>query len=273
MTATAAMLLVDRGQLSLDHLVSRYLPDFQGEGRERMTLRHLLTHTSGLPDMLPDNVALRQRNAPLRDYVAGAIRTPLLFAPGTRTSYQSMGILLAAAIVEQISGQPLRQFLEAEVFRPFQMSRTALGLGKFTLRDVVANQVQDADPPGGLPETAHWDWNSAYWRNLGAPWGGAHATAADIARFLGGFLHPTGRPLRVETARAMTVDHNRGLDKPYGIGWAITPGGFGHGGSTGTLCWADVARNATFVLLTSQPARVSQKTILDPVAAAVRAAL
>jgi CubicO group peptidase (beta-lactamase class C family) len=180
-----------------------------------------------------------------------------------------MGILLAAHIVEKATRQPLRRFLKTEIFEPLQMTATILG----KTENAVRLQTEHADPPGGTPETAHWDWNSPYWRDLGAPWGGAHSTAADIAKFLKAFQHPTGVPVKQETARRMTTNQNVGLDKPWGIGWATTPGGFGHSGSTGTNCWAHFAKDARFVILTSLPARVSQKTITDPVDKAIRAAL
>lgn len=273
MTATAVMMLADRGQLRYEDAASLYLPNFTSEDRGRITIRHLLTHTSGLPDMLPDNIAMRQRRAPLVDFVQGALTTPLLFVPGSRTSYQSMGILLAAEILQRVTNRSLREFLRAEVFGPLDMNRTSLGLGKCRLSDVVPIQVEHADPPGGTPETAAWDWNSSWWRDLGAPWGGAHSTAADISKFLQAFLHPAGKPVRRETAKRMITDQNQGLDKPYGIGWSVSPVPFGHGGSTGTSCWADPGKDATFVLLTSLPAKVSQKPIIDPVAKAVRAAL
>jgi len=273
MTATAVMILADRGLVRYEDPASKYLDRFTAGDRAKITIRHLLTHTSGLPDMLPDNVALRQRQAPLADFAKGALSTPLLFLPGTRTSYQSMGILLAAEIVERVSGQPLRAFLSKEIFGPLHMSGTALGLGKYRLSDAVRIQVEHADPPGGTPETAGWDWNSQWWRDLGAPWGGAHSTAADIAKFLGAFAHPAGVPVTKETAQRMIANQNAGLDKPYGIGWSVSPSPFGHGGSTGTSCWADVAKDARFVLLTSLPSRTSQKAIIDPVSKAVRAGL
>ena len=269
MTATAVMILADRGLLNYEDPASKYLDNFTTGDRAKITIRHLLTHTSGLPDMLPENVVMRQRQAPMRDFVKAALTTPLLFAPGTRTSYQSMGILLATEIVERITRTPLRQFLKTEIFQPLKMNGTALG----QIAGAVKIQVEHADPPGGIPETANWDWNSEWWRDFGAPWGGVHSTAADIAKLLQAFLHPTGMPLKKETAHSMTVNQNAALDKPYGIGWAITPGGFGHGGSTGTSCWAGTAKDATFVLLTSLPAKVSQKPIIDPVSKAVRAAL
>ena len=96
MTATTVMILADRGELSLNDPVQKFIPEFQGGERNRVILRHLLTHTSGLPDMLPENDELRKRHAPLKDFVAATCRTPLLFSPGTRVQYQSMGVLLAA---------------------------------------------------------------------------------------------------------------------------------------------------------------------------------
>ena len=68
----------------------------------------LLAHTSGLPDMLPENTELRRAHAPLSEFVKRTFTTPLLYSPGTSFRYQSMGILLAAEIVERISGMPLR---------------------------------------------------------------------------------------------------------------------------------------------------------------------
>jgi CubicO group peptidase (beta-lactamase class C family) len=84
MTATAVMILSDRGQLRLKDPVHKFIPEFTGGDRDAITIRHLLTHTSGLPDMLPDNTELRRRHAPLADFVAGTCKTPLLFKPERR---------------------------------------------------------------------------------------------------------------------------------------------------------------------------------------------
>ncbi|MBM3782916.1 MAG: beta-lactamase family protein [Acidobacteria bacterium] len=269
MTAAGVMVLADRGQLRLEDHAAKYLPGLDG----RITIRHLLSHTSGLPDMLPDNEDLRKRNAPLSGFVAGALQTPLLFDPGVKVSYQSMGILLASEIVQRITKKPFRDFLASEIFQPLGMARTALGMGRFRPGEVVPSQVEHADPKGGTLETKHWDWNSPYWRNLGAPWGGAHSTAADIAKFLRAFLAPAGKPLKVETARRMLTDQTGGKKPSYGVGWALHPKPFGHSGSTGTLCWADPEKDTVFVLLTSLPARVSNKLVIDPVSNAVRGGL
>ena len=255
MTATAAMILADRKELSIEDPVRKYLPEFKGGERDRMLVRHLLTHSSGLPDMLPENTELRKRHAPLKDFVAGTVRTPLLFAPGTQVKYQSMGILLAAEIIERITKRPLRDFLRDQVFQPLGMSATSLGLGGRRIADTMLCQVAD--------ET-DWNWNSSYWRNLGAPWGGAHSDVGDVSRLLQYFGRPDKRVLKPETAKAMITNQNAGLNQPYGIGWALTGTRFGHGGSTGTLCWLDPPKNLSFVLLTTKPAAESQKPLLTP---------
>lgn len=276
MTAAGVMKLVDRGKLRLEDPASRYLPEFGKDGdRGKVTIRHLLTHTSGLPDMLPDNTELRRKNAPLGEFVARALKTPLLFSPGTKTSYASMAILLASEIVHRIDGRAFPAYLRDEIYKPLGMHHTVLGLGDgLTLADTVRSQTEFADPDlGASADAKSWDWNSPYWRGLAAPWGGAHSTVHDIERFLRAFLTPDGKVLRASTCAEMIRDQNKGLNQPYGIGWAIakgfgkqcSPGTFGHGGSTGTLCWADPASGRTFVILTSLPDRVARKLVISPV--------
>lgn len=268
MTAAAVMLLADRGELRMEDPVRRFIPEFHGGGRDAVTLRRLLTHTSGLPDMLPENTELRKRHAPLADFVAATCRTPLLFRPGALVRYQSMGILLAAEIVERITRRRLRDFLREEIFLPLGMAATSLGLGGRRIPDTAQCQVTGDDD---------WNWNSPYWRDLGAPWGGAHSTAPDVARFLEAFLHPDGRVLKTGTARSMIVNQT-GLAQPWGFGWMIRPGGFGkrcsprtfgHWGSTGTVAWADPATGTVCVLLTTKPASESRAGLLGPVSDAV----
>jgi CubicO group peptidase (beta-lactamase class C family) len=276
MTAAGVMILADRGRLSLDDPVHKFIPEFSEGDRKLVTMRHLLTHTSGLPDMLPENVELRQRHAPLQDFVAGAIRTPLLFKPGSQVRYQSMGILLAAEVARRITGEPFPQFLATELFTPLGMSRTALGLGQITLEGTAQCQVESAPAlyGGGSVWAKSWDWNSPYWRNLAAPWGGAHSTGPDIARFLQYFLAPDGRVLRKGTAAAMISNQTPGLNEARGIGFVVKAGSFGracsprtfgHSGATGTIAWADPATGLICVVLTTLPLDHSEKALLKPV--------
>jgi CubicO group peptidase (beta-lactamase class C family) len=262
----ALMTLYDQGRFRLDDPVRKHLPEFTGGARDRIIVRHLLTHVSGLPDQLPENDALRKRHAPLSDFVAGAVRTPLLFEPGSRYEYSSMAILLASEIARRISGTALPALVEESVFRPLAMTHSSLGLGRFPLEAVMRCQADGAAPESGAgdPSAREWDWNSPYWRRLGSPWGGVHASAPDVARILAEFLHQQGKVVRPETARLMIRNHNADGLTPRGLGFAIgaragSPGcseaTFGHTGSPGTLAWADPRSETICVVLTTLPAR------------------
>ena len=270
MTAAGVMILADRGQLSLSDPVQKFIPEFSGGERNRIVIRHLLTHTSGLPDMLPENIELRKRHAPLSEFVAGTCRTPLLFSPGAKVHYQSMGILLASEIVARITQRPFRDFLKTELFGPLGMKQTSLGLGGRKISDLAQCQV---------PEVTDWDWNSPYWRDLGAPWGGAHSSAGEVTRFLQYFVDPRPSVLKSATAAAM-ITNQTGLSDPWGLGWMLKPGTFGracsprtfgHYGSTGTVAWIDPQKRLSCVLLTTKPAASSRQHLLGPVSDAVSA--
>ena len=100
-----ALMLVERGLLNLSDPVTRYLPDFAAHHKEGTLVQHLFTHTSGLPDMLPDDKELRAAHAPLSRFIEKAIReTVPLFPAGTNWSYQSMGTLVVAELIQKISG-------------------------------------------------------------------------------------------------------------------------------------------------------------------------
>jgi CubicO group peptidase (beta-lactamase class C family) len=267
---TAIMTLFDRGSFQLHDPVKRFLPAFTGGGRDEVTIRHLLTHVSGLPDQLVNNTELRRRHAPLTEFAAQAVRTRLDFAPGARYQYSSMGILLAARVAEIISGTDILTLVDRAVFRPLAMQRSAQGLGRFRLEEMVSCQTAGAAPEsgGGDPTAREWDWNSPYWRRLGAPWGGTHASAPDLARFLGEFLGARGQAVRPETARLMVRNHNQKGLTPRGLGFSVgtragSPGcseqTFGHTGSTGTLCWADPGSDCICVVLTSLPGSAARR--------------
>jgi CubicO group peptidase (beta-lactamase class C family) len=263
---TALMTLFDRGEFKLQDPLHRFIPDFKGDGRNDVTMQHLLTHVSGLPDQLADNSDLRKNHAPLSEFVDHAIRTPLQFAPGSKYQYSSMAILLATHVAEIISGKTILQLVEQAVFKPLKMERSAQGLGRFKLEDMVPVQIEHAAPEagGGDPTAKNWDWNSPYWRKLGAPWGGTHSSAPDIARFLAEFLNEKGACVKPTTAKLMTTNHNAPGITPRGLGLNVglaagskgcSERTFGHTGSTGAIAWADPATQTTCVVLTSLPAQ------------------
>ncbi|MCS7167880.1 MAG: serine hydrolase domain-containing protein [Gemmatales bacterium] len=272
-TATAVMLLVERGYLRLEDRVVEYVPKFGQLGKESVQIRHLLTHTSGLPDMLPNNEKLRAAHQPLSVFIEEICRTPLLFPPGTKVSYQSMGMAMLAEVVHQISGMSLRDFLRKEIFEPLGMHDTSLGWQP-QKRDRIARIRISPEL-----EKTDWHWNSAYWLGFGAPWGGLITSPSDFARFclmmLGqGQLGPV-RILSPATVRAMTCNQLAAMPlvpeedrrcRPWGLGWRLNwpassanfgdllgPRTYGHWGATGTLCWLDPDAEAFLVLFTTQP--------------------
>ena len=279
--AAALMLLVERGKLMISDRVADHLPEFGNRGKEEVRVHHLLTHTSGLPDMLPENYDLRRQHAPLKEFVRRIFDLDLNFTPGTRVQYQSTGIALLGEIVERISGMALPDFLRQEIFNPLRMADSSLGVGDLDqdriARVTLPEEMRDAD----------WSWNQSYWWNFGAPWGGMFTTVSDHFRFCQMFLN-SGKwdgvsVLSPATAKAMTTDHSSGIltandpdrsgmiwGQTWGLGWTImgnrvpdggrtffgdltSPLTFGHGGATGTVVWADPVSEVVCVLFTSEP--------------------
>jgi len=280
-TATALMLLVERGLVSLEEPVSTYIPEFRGEDRKGVRVRDLLSHTSGMPDMLPENTDLRRAHAPLSEFVRKATSTPLLYPPRTDFRYQSMGTLLAGEIVERISGKRLRDFFQQELFAPLGMRNSFLGMGGRKIEDTAWCQTS-----GSNPDQQRFGANSPYWRDMGHPWGGMHSTTADLAILLQTFLshgvYSGKRVLGAATVAAMTRDQNRAIGKAWGLGWGlatspvwcyfgelVSPATFGHSGATGTVAWADPERGLLCVILTTRPSGEDGGLLLRRVSNAV----
>ena len=281
--ATAIMMLVQQGHLHLSDRVSRYLPRFDVSGKRNIRLIHLLTHTSGLPDMLPNNLELRKDHAPLSEYMENVYDVDLLFKPGYRVHYQSMGILTLATILESIADESLTAFLERTVFTPLKMQQTTLGIRDNSgAVDPMQHQVHvQVDDQEGATD---WGWNSLYWRKLGAPWGGLLSTAGDLGKFYRhllqissgspGILHPLTLQAMIRN-QLTTMPHispEVARSTPWGLGWQLNwpnhprgfgsilpPSAFGHWGATGTLGWIDPQRGVYGIVLTSSPIQLENR--------------
>lgn len=267
-TATAAMLCIERGLFKLDDLVAQHLPEFTGQGREKITLRHLLLHTSGMP------VNLDPRTHPFTSHeeaITQLCRTSPLFEPGSAFSYSSVGSMVLGAVIEHVTDTRLDAFCTSQVFKPLRMNDTGFRPSGERLSRVS---------PSSAPERGLTD------DTVGRLAGGieAHAslftTTADMARFARMLLNQGKldgvRILKPETVRLMTsVQSPAGLTSPdaknlpvqRGLGWDIntpyrTPphdytlyrgalfpiGGYGHTGWTGQMLWIDPS-SRTFVIL------------------------
>ena len=276
-----AMLLIERGQLALNDRVVDYLPDFGKKGKYGTTIRNLLTHTSGLPDMLPNNMELRKSNSPLAAFVADTCAIVPDFPPGRSVQYQSMGIAVLAAIMEAVTGLTCDEFLQREFFRPLGMKETRLGAPDdwFTGDTPKSQRIAELRVPPDQVEATDWNWNSRYWRQLGAPWGGLLTTPWDLGQFAQLMLN-SGRCGDRQLLSSASVSHATSNQlvamkdvpeedrrfRPWGFGWRlqwsghantfgdlVSPATYGHWGATGTLLWIDPASQSFAILLTSQP--------------------
>ena len=233
---------------------------------------------------------MRRAHAPLSEFVKRAYTTPLLFTPGTAWHYQSMGILLAAEIVEKISAMPIRDFEQKEIFGPLGMRHSSLGLGRMRISDTVQVQTSgDSSADSSPKDLASWGDNSEYWRNIRHPWGGMHTTTMDLAIFLQTFLNGGRyygkRLLSPATVKVMTSDQSGHLNVPWGLGWRLgrsqgmdlgdllSPSAFGHDGAPGTLEWADPETQTICVVLTNRPLALDNGLFLRLVSNAVAASV
>ncbi|MCR9202050.1 MAG: beta-lactamase family protein [Planctomycetaceae bacterium] len=283
--ACGLLKLANEGWLSINERIGRFLPTFHRSAYRRITLRHLLTHTSGFPEMVLENLELRAAHAGLEDFTKAAAETPLDYRTGTSCRYSSIGFLLLGDIISAVTGQSCQTYLQEALFGPLQLQQTWLGLpadaAEQTFRSVAGCRL----PPWQTADT-DWNWNSRYWQTLGAPWGGLLSTADDLAVFCRMILNEgthEGRqilPAAVlrETFRnqiaPMVTSEFTGPTRGWGLGWRqqwplhhasfgdfITADAMGHWGATGTLMWIDPTLGRFGVLLSNTPFEKSHTAI------------
>ncbi|WP_278468739.1 serine hydrolase domain-containing protein [Gimesia maris] len=269
----SALRLVERGELVLSLPVTHYIPDFAAHHKESILVHHLFTHTSGMPDMLENNVALRQSLAPLKQFIHGAIydTVPLFQPAGTGLSYQSMGTLILAEIIQRLTRKTIAQHVRDEIIKPLGLQNTWLGRGEFPRERLVRVETPE------YQTDSNFGWNSPYWQDLGVPWGGMFSSPADMAVICQCMLNygeVQDRRLLSHSMLEMATT-NRLNDypdlpepirrsQPWGLGWRLNHPGqsgswgnlldrsvFGHTGATGTMVWMDRRRNGFAVLLTT----------------------
>lgn len=287
-TTSAIMQLVESGRVSLDAPVQRYLPRWTGPGKERVTVRQLLTHSSGLP-------AFERYFRQVTDVGAGSRRrmldlfyaTPLEAPPAARTVYSDIGAVLLGEMVEAVSGERLDAYAERHIFDVLGMRDTRFlpvrRRDAAVMRLAARAAPTEVDPWRGRHLCGEVHDENAYAMGGVAGHAGLFGSAHDLARFaramLGGGRLGDARVFRAETISAFTArdDGSRssralGWDTPTGdnsAGHYMSPRAFGHTGFTGTSLWVDPA-NDVFVLLLSNrvnPTRDNQRI------AAVRVAL
>jgi CubicO group peptidase (beta-lactamase class C family) len=282
-TALAIMILADDGKLTVGDPVEKHLPEFKGQmivaSRDKgtvtlkkpprpITLRDLLTHTSGLPGGYPPGLSdvYQKRNRTLAETTLVISQQPLQFEPGTKWAYCNAGIDTLGRVVEVASGERFEDFLRKRVFGPLGMADTTFRptpdqLGRLAVtydrkgdKLVAVKPFLDHVPEGKHP----------------VPAGGLFSTGADLAKLYRMMLHKgqlDGKRILSEKAVAEMTRLQTGEIKTgfvdgmgWGLGWAVVrepkgvtemlaAGTYGHGGAFGTQGWIDPTQGVFCVLL------------------------
>lgn len=281
---TAMMQQVERRAIALDAPVQRYLPEFAGPGKEAVTIRHLLTHTSGLPA----HRTLWTESETAEQARQIVLSTRLDTVPGTRYVYSDLGAMIAGWVIERVTGQSLDLYLQAQVFGPLGMVDTRYHPPASDLARIAPTE-RDPWRNRHLRGEVH-DENAFRLGGVSAH-AGLFSTGADLARFaqmmLNGGELGGARVVRPQTITEFTRPQDPARSH-RALGWE-TPNGtnsagrvlgcpaFGHTGFTGTSIWIDPSRDLFVVILTNRvnPTRANSRiapvrtTIADAAAGAV----
>lgn len=258
--AVAALLLCDEGKLELDEPIAKHLPEFSDGDRKSITLRLLLSHTSGLGGN-------QQNEGTLAESARAFAKRPLGFEPGSKWAY-SPGISVAGRLVEVASGQPFDKFLDERIFQPLGMNETTFypnenqssrlarlykrtGEGKpleiAENRFLGSPETRTPNPSGGLFSTAR-DLER-FWRMLldGGELDGVRILSRDMVREM---VTPQTKDLKAGFVPGSAWGLGVGIVKePTGVTAMLAPGTFGHGGAFGTQVWVDPKTKTIYLLL------------------------
>lgn len=274
---TGMMQLVEQGRVALDAPVQRYLPEWTGRNKDRVTVRHLLTHSAGLP-------AFRQLwklTSTADSARAILINTPLDTVPGARMVYSDIGAILLGLIIERVSGESLDAYLVSHVFAPLGMRDTRYLPPKEWLPRTAPTE---RDPWRGRLLRGEVHDENAFFLERPVAHAGLFSSAADLSRFARALLNDGAldgtRIVRAETVRDFTRVQNVLLSN-RALGWETPTGGnsagrvmrrpaYGHTGFTGTSLWLDPANDRFVILLTNRVNPTRENSRIGPVRTAVQ---
>lgn len=260
-TNTSIMILAEQGKIDLDDPVSRYLPEFKVKGKERITIRQLLTHTSGFPAFKRYYASIKGRE----DYYKTISEEELIEEPGTKRTYSDIGYKTLGFIVEKVSGKDLQAFSREHIFLPLGMKQTRFNPPASWKKKCAATEIWP------LYEK-RLAWGEVHDENANAMGGiaghaGLFSTASDLAIFcqmlVNGGKYGSIRILNPETVREFyTPQLDPRISKQQGMGWILAGqevgntgglgnGSFGHTGFTGTSIWIHPQYNTFAILLTN----------------------
>ncbi len=256
-TTPAIMWLWERGRIDLDAPVQRYIPEFKGEKKKSVTLRRLLTHTSGLPAGLSLEKDWTGRDAAIDLAVQAELESP----PGSAFQYSDVNFILLGEVVRRISGERLDRFAASRIYKPLGMTSTG-----FNPTDIPKSRIAPTEQNG--EDMLRGKVHDPIARRMGGVAGhaGLFTTASDVARFarmmvnggkLGGHRLFKERTIEVMThcQTSEPIEACRGLgwdiDSPYSSpkGKLFPMGSYGHSGFTGGSLWIDPFSDTAVIFL------------------------
>jgi serine-type D-Ala-D-Ala carboxypeptidase len=266
---------IELGELTLDSSISHYLPEFERTDKQMITVRELLTHTSGLPAWRP--LYLLADDEP--DRTAGAIASlDLEYKPGTRVIYSDLGFIALGILIERITGHPLSQLAQKEIFEPLKLEHTffnpevALQTGIAACESGNTYERDMCEQIGAgtyVNSRQRLIWGevhdgNAYFLGGAAGHAGLFSTAEDMLVLARQFLPNYTTLLNTETCGLFRKNMTEGLNEARSLSWQLaatndstagadlSPDSFGHNGFTGTSCWIDAEHDRIFILLTNR---------------------
>ncbi len=259
-TTPAVMILWERGKIKLDEPVHSYIQEFTGDGKEKITVRQLLTHTSGLTEDVSTNPKWQGTETAIRMAAATKLKAP----PGTEFRYSDVNFFLLGEIVARVSHEPLNLFCAREIYRPLKMIDTGFLPDKDKLPRIAPTQMTDGVMLRGVVHDPTARFMGGVAGNAGV-----FTTAPDLARYANMMLNlgelDGVRIFKPETVKMMTsVQTPPGLSDRRGFGWDIDSGfsrlrgehfplgGYGHTGYTGTALWIDPFSKTFFIFLSNR---------------------
>ncbi len=275
-TTSALMKLYDEGRLELDAPVARYLPAFGHNGKERVTIRQLLTHTGGLTPFR----AFYRTGAPTREQVIEAIMDEKLeYAPGSKSQYSDFGPIALALVVERITGEEFGAYVRRTIFEPLGMYDTGFRRTGVPDPEAVPTEEDTYFRRRLLQGEVHDE--TAWLLGGTAGHAGLFSTAEDLATFAfvmasegrrGGRAFFRPETVRLFTRPADPQQHTRALGwdtrAPTGYssaGRRFGPRSFGHTGFTGTSLWIDPDQGLYVILLTNRVYPTRENNKLTPI--------
>ena len=232
---TAVLVLLDAGIVCLDDAVARFMPQFGGNGKRPITIRHLLTHTSGLPPWLPCYTVARSPEE-VFSYISGL---ELDAAPGTQVQYSDLGMALIRMVVDRVAGEDMSTLLDRTLFGPLGMGETSYSPPAAKRGRIAAteqgNRFEQAMVARAGLRFDHWrerllvgevnDGNTHYALGGVSTHAGLFSTAGDLARFGQLYLQQGVWQGRSLLSRAALAEATRlqtgGLNDAYGLGWRL----------------------------------------------------